>query len=396
MFVSLAYNATGEQAMKVAIPRESVSGERRVAMVPQTVRQLTKRGWEICVENAAGTQALLSDQEYQDAGASIVHDEAALWAEAQCVVKIHPPSDEQQEMQLLRSGSILICQLWPRTNLDMVRRLAEAGVTSLALDMLPRITRSQSMDVLSSQSTVAGYRAVLIAAGLLPRMAPMLMTAAGTIKPANALIIGAGVAGLQAIATAKRLGAVVTAIDVRPAVGEQVESLGAKFIAMEVDHGAEDSGGYATDLGHEFYRKEQEIVAPHLRHADIVITTALIPGRKAPLLITEEMIRTMRPGAVIVDLAGQAGGNCEISKAGQTITYEHVTVVTPLNLPAEIPADASSMYSHNVASFLQEITDEEGNLRLDRDNEIVQGTLITHDGQVVHPEILKMMDTAKG
>jgi NAD(P) transhydrogenase subunit alpha len=282
---------------------------------------------------------------------------------------------------LLDQGQVLICLLAPSVNTQLVQLLAGAGVTSFALDAMPRISRAQAMDVLSSQSTVSGYRAVLLAVGSLATMAPMMMTAAGTIRPAGALVIGAGVAGLQAIATAKRLGAVVTAIDVRPSAREEVESLGAKFIPMEVDHSAQDSGGYATDLGAEFYRAEQEIIAPFAKKADFIISTALIPNRPAPLLITEEMVDSMKPGSVLVDMAGSAGGNCELSRPGQVTEHNRVTIHAPLNLPSEIPIDASEMFSSNVAAFINELLNDDGELNIDLENEIIKGTLITYEGE---------------
>jgi NAD(P) transhydrogenase subunit alpha len=254
------------------------------------------------------------------------------------------------------------------------------GVTSFALGSIPRISRAQAMDVLSSQSTITGYRAVLLAANSLPTMTPLMMTAAGTIRPANALVIGAGVAGLQAVATARRLGAVVTAVDVRPAAKEEVESLGAKFIPMEVDHSAQDPGGYATDLGTDFYRAEQEIIAPFAKKANFIISTALIPNRPAPLLITKQMVDNMKPGAVIVDLAC---GNCELSKPGETVEHNRITIHSPLNLPSEVPVDASRMFSSNVAAFINEILNDSNELNIDLENEIIKATLTTHQGQVL-------------
>ncbi len=279
--------------------------------------------------------------------------------------------------------------LYPRTNADVVRRLAQAGVTSFSLDLMPRITRAQSMDVLSSMSTVAGYRAVLIAAEALPEMMPMLMTAAGTIRPAKALIIGAGVAGLQAIATARRLGAVVKAVDVRPAVQEQIESLGARFVSMEVKADeTETAGGYATDLGEEVYRKQREILAPHVKESNLVITTALVPGREAPRLISEEMVESMKPGSVIVDLAAPAGGNCALTKPGERAVEHGVTIFGPLNLPSEMAVDASQMFSRNVAAYLGELV-KDGQLAIDMENEVVSGTLVTREGQVVNEVVKK-------
>ncbi|MDP6635614.1 MAG: NAD(P) transhydrogenase subunit alpha [Phycisphaerae bacterium] len=365
--------------MKIAVLSETRDAERRVAIVPETVGALVRRGLEIIVQSGAGVGAFFSDEDYESAGASIAADSAQTANGADIVVKIAPP--DPSELDVLSSGQILVCVLAPDGNEELAGQLASGGVTSFALDSMPRITRAQAMDVLSSQSTVAGYRAVLLAAGAMGVMAPMMMTAAGTIRPANALVIGAGVAGLQAIATAKRLGAVVTAVDVRPAAREQVESLGAKFIPMEVDHGAEDSGGYAADLGADFYRAEQEIIAPFTKKAHFIITTAMIPGRPAPVLITEQMVSNMKPGAVIVDLAAPAGGNCQVSRPGETIQRNNVTIHAPLNLPSDIPVDASSMFSSNLAAFIGELLDEDGELNIDLENEIIKGTLVTHEGQ---------------
>jgi len=365
--------------MKLAILTETADGERRVALVPKTVAKLTQRGLKVGVQCGAGQGAFFSDDDYISAGASIAAGPAGVVKGADIVIKIDPPSPSQ--LGLLTEGQVLVCMLRPGENGEVVRQLAEAGVTSFALDAMPRISRAQSMDVLSSQSTVAGYRAVLLAVSSLATMAAMMMTAAGTIRPAGALVIGAGVAGLQAIATAKRLGAVVTALDVRPAAREEVESLGAKFIPMEVDHSAQDSGGYATDLGEDFYRAEQEIIAPFSKKADFIVSTALIPGRAAPVLITEQMVDDMKPGAVIVDLAAAAGGNCALSEPGQTTEYNNVTIHAPLNLPSDVPVDASEMFSSNVAAFVSELLDDEGKLNIDLENEIIKGTLVTHEGE---------------
>ncbi len=385
--------------MKLAVAREITPGERRVAVTPSGVRSLVRRGLEVSVEAGAGAGAFFSDADYEAAGAGVVADAAALFAGADVIVKLHPPASDpagkRYELDLL-GGKVLISLLAPLTSPDLVQALAAVNVTSFALDTVPRITRAQSMDVLSSQSTVAGYRAVIVAAETLAKMTPMLMTAAGTVKPASALIIGAGVAGLQAIATAKRLGCVVTAIDVRPAVQEQVESLGARFVPMEVDHTAEDAGGYATDLGADFYAQEQEIIAPHTARAHITITTALIPGRPAPVLITDEMVEAMAPGSVIVDLAAAAGGNCTLSKPGETITHSDVVIRAPLNLPSEVPVDASEMLSSNVVSFLGELLDDEGAWTIDPDNEVIAGTLITRDGSVVHEATIAALEQTKG
>ncbi len=373
--------------MKLGFPSEQEHGERRVAVTPETVKRYCGKQVDVLIERGAGRGAFISDDQYAVAGAEIVPEPGALREQADVLVSIHPPNDEAIEAL---SGKTVAALLDPLRQLERIRALADGGVISLSLDLIPRITRAQSMDVLSSMSTLAGYKAALLGANALPRITPMMMTAAGTLRPAQALVIGAGVAGLQAIATAKRIGAVVTAVDVRPAVGEQVESLGAKFVAMEVEH-AEDAGGYATDLGEEFYRQEQEILAPHVQRSDLVVTTALIPGRPAPVLITGEMVKGMRPGTVIVDLAAAGGGNCTLSKPDETVEAGGVTVLAPTDLPARMPVHASTMLARNVSSYLFELVDEEGRFSLDMDNEVVAGTLVTRDGEVVHPKVLNAL-----
>ena len=367
--------------MKIGVPKEIADGETRVAAVPETAAGFVRSGLEVLVQAGAGEGAFFSDAEYESAGATIVPDAASLYGQADLIVKVVAP--DEAEIALLKAGQILVTVLSPLTSAERMQRLAAANVTSFALDVMPRITRAQSMDVLSSMSTISGYKAVLLAADRMGKICPMMMTAAGTLKPAAALIVGAGVAGLQAIATAKRLGAVVTAIDVRPSVAEQVESLGARFIPMEVEH-AEDAGGYAADLGEAFYKGEQEIIAPHAKSSDIVITTALIPGRPAPVLITEAMVDSMRPGSVIVDLAAVAGGNCTLGRPDEQVVRNGVTIVAPTNLPAQVPVHASRMFARNVAAFLKEFVTDAGELNLDRENEVIAGTLITHQGRIVH------------
>ena len=367
--------------MKIGIPKETAAGETRVAAVPETVKRMVKEGVGVVVQSGAGEGAFFTDEQFREAGAEIVADAAGVYESADVVVKVATP-DAEDELEGITAGTILIAPLAPRTSPVLVAELARRGITSFALDTVPRITRAQSMDILSSMSTIAGYKAALLAAGELAKMLPMMMTAAGTIRPASALVIGAGVAGLQAIATVKRLGAVVTGVDVRPAVQEQVESLGAKFVAMAVEHAAEDAGGYASDLGAEFYRREQEILAPHVKQADAVIATALIPGRPAPVLITREMVEQMKAGSVIVDLAAGAGGNCTLAKPDQRVRHEGVTILGPTNLPASLPIHASLMFARNVATFLKELI-VEGEIKIDMDNEVIRGTLITHEGKVV-------------
>ena len=375
-----------EETMKLAILKEITPGETRVAAIPQTAAALTKLGLEVLIETGAGDKSFFSDADYQAAGAKVTSDIAELFA-ADIVAKVTAPimdkSAGRNELELLGKGKILIAVLGPAANQELIAKLAAGGVTSFALDQMPRITRAQSMDVLSSMSTIAGYKAVLLAADTMVRMCPMMMTAAGTVKPADALIIGAGVAGLQAIATAKRIGAVVMAVDVRPAVKEQVESIGARFIPMEVDHSAEDAGGYATDLGEQFYKSEQEIIAPYAKRADMIITTALIPNRRAPILITKQMVESMKGGSVIVDLAAGSGGNCSLTEADQKVVHNGVAILGPTNLPASVPYHASQMFSRNVATFIKELITEDGELKIDMENEVITGTMVTHEGKVL-------------
>ncbi len=363
--------------MIVSVPKESAPGETRVALVPEVADRLVKAGVEVIVETGAGAAAHQPDSDYVDAGAQVGDG----WS-GEVVAKVAPPSAE--EIARLGQGSVLVGFLQPLTAGDTVRALAEAGVTSFAMEAIPRITRAQSMDALSSQATVSGYRAALIAAQELPRFFPMLTTAAGTVRPAKVLVLGAGVAGLQAIATARRLGAVVQAFDVRSAVKEQIESLGARF--LELDMGLEDAeaaGGYARQLTDEEQAKQRDLLAIEIGKMDAVISTAAVPGRRAPLLVTEQAVRNMKPGSVIVDLAAETGGNCELTEPGETVVKEDVTIAGPLNLPASMPDHASSLYSRNVQSLL-ELMVKEGELTLDFGDEVLAGACITRDGEIVH------------
>ena len=382
--------------MRVCVLRESRAGERRVALVPAEVAALAKVGIEVAVESGAGEEASFLDDAFREAGASVCESAAQALEGSDVVVKINPPSTgangSADEVAALREGIVLISFVSPVANLELVRRLAEARVTTLAMDQVPRITRAQKMDALSSQATVAGYRASLLAATHLGKFLPMFMTAAGTIPPGKVLILGAGVAGLQAIATARRLGAVVEAFDIRPAVKEQVQSLGAKFLEAELDESAEDEGGYARALSEEKHQQELELIGGRLPDMDAVITTANIPGARAPVLITSAMVATMRPGSVIIDLAGESGGNCELSEHGTVVVRDGVTIAAPDNLPSELPTHASQMYARNVTSFLQDIV-EDGELKLDFDDEVVSGSCVTHDGEVVHARTLERMSS---
>jgi NAD(P) transhydrogenase subunit alpha len=380
--------------MKVAVPKEIRPGERRVALVPQEAKSLVKRGLEVAVESGAGTQAGVSDGDYKAAGASVVASAAEALRGANLVLRVNPPSlASPDEVAALEQGSILVSFLSPLTSPDLVRRLQGAGITSISMEMVPRITRAQSMDALSSQATVAGYKAVLLAAEHLPKFLPMFTTAAGTIRPAKALVLGAGVAGLQAIATARRLGAVVEAFDVRPAVKEQVQSLGAKFLETEHEVSAEGEGGYAKELSEEQHKKELELIGRHIVEADIVITTAQIPGRDAPLLITEAMLASMRSGSVIVDLASESGGNCAGTKAGETVVVHGVQILGPLNLPATVPVHASQMYSKNIATLVGEFIGEGGEPALDFENDVIGPATVTHAGEVRNERVRQSLGT---
>ncbi len=366
--------------MKVGNPRETAPDERRVALVPDTATRLAAAALEVNVESGAGSAAYITDDAYQQAGAKIVKSAATLLGEADAVLKVQAPS--AAEVDLLKKGGVLISFLQPATQGDTVRALAKRGVTSFSLELVPRISRAQSMDALSSQASAAGYKAVLIAAGRLGKFFPMMMTAAGTIPPARVLVMGAGVAGLQAIATARRLGAVVSAYDVRPAVKEEVQSLGATFIELALET-QEGEGGYAKEQSEEFLRKQRELIGEHVAKSDVVITTAAVPGRRAPLLVTGEMVKGMRPGSVIVDLAAETGGNVELTKAGVDVEVGGVTIIGTRNVPSTMPLHASQLYARNVANLLLHLV-KDGAIVLDFDDEITKGSCVTHDGEIVN------------
>ncbi len=376
--------------MTIAIMAESRPGERRVALVPEAARFYTKRGLGLRLEAGAGVGASFPDREYEEAGVEVVPGRDALLADAKAVLKVQPPTLE--EVAALPAESVLVCHLDPLGPTEVIEALAERGVTAFAVELIPRITRAQKMDVLSSQATVAGYKAVLSGAGAMTRFLPMLTTAAGTVRPAKAMILGAGVAGLQAIATARRLGAVVSAFDIRPAVREQVQSLGATFLKAILDESAEDEGGYAKELSEEQHERELELIATHIRDQDLVVTTAQIPGRPAPVLITAEMVGTMRPGSVIVDLASETGGNCELTVAGRSVDHNGVTVMGPANLPAELPYHASQMYARNLASFVEDLFDDEGGI--DFEDEITAATCVTHSGEITNERVRARLASA--
>ncbi|WP_457630421.1 Re/Si-specific NAD(P)(+) transhydrogenase subunit alpha [Oceanithermus sp.] len=375
-------------AINIAVPKEEAPGERRVALVPEVAGKLIKQGHAVSVESGAGVGAHYLDDAYEKVGAKLVGKRADLLKEAQVILKVQPPTEE--EIEAMPEGSVLIGFMYPHRYPERVARMRDKKLTVFAMELVPRITRAQAMDALSSQATVAGYKAALIAADTVDRFLPMLTTAAGTIRPAQVLVLGAGVAGLQAIATAKRLGAVVSAYDVRRAAGEQVRSLGAKFLELEID--AEAEGGYARELTDEEKKKEREMVEQAIVAADIVITTANIPGRRAPILVTTDMVERMKPGSVIVDLAAESGGNCEATKPGETVQVGDVRVVGPLNLPSALAVHASEMYAKNLQNFLDLIIGEEGALQLDWDDEILAGSVLVHDGEIKHEPTRELVE----
>ncbi len=384
--------------MKIGIPKERREHEHRVAATPDTVKKLIGLGFEVTVEKDAGAGASLLDPAYRAAGATIAADAAAALQDADIVLKVQRPLTEAEggpdELSYMKAGAKLIGSLGAYANLEQVKAYADAKVDAFAMELLPRITRAQSMDVLSSQSNLAGYRAVLEACNVFGRGMPMMMTAAGTVAPARVLILGAGVAGLQAVATAKRLGAVVSAFDVRPAVKEQVESLGATFVEVESEEteAAETAGGYAKEMSEDYKRKQSELIHETLKKQDIVIPTALIPGKPAPVLITDAMVRDMKPGAIIVDLAIEVGGNCELSEEG-IVEVHGVTIVAYANLPSRIAEDASALYAKNLLNFLTPLVDAETKtLKLDPEDEIIQGTQLTQGGAIVHSAFLDKGD----
>ncbi|WP_421999752.1 Re/Si-specific NAD(P)(+) transhydrogenase subunit alpha [Reyranella sp.] len=382
--------------MKIAILKERRPHETRVAATPETVKKLKGLGVEeVLVETGAGTAAAYTDHAFGEAGAMIVPDAAAAMGAADIVFRIQRPmvaADGIDEVALLRQGQVLMAPLGALTNRELVDMLAAKGVTAFALELIPRITRAQSMDILSSQANLAGYKAVLTAANNYGRILPQMMTPGGTLAPSRTFIMGVGVAGLQAIATARRLGSIVTATDVRPATKEQVQSLGAKFVAVEDEEfkAAETAGGYAKEMSAEYRAKQAALVAEHIRTQDIVVTTALIPGRKAPVLVTEEMVASMKPGSVIVDMAVEQGGNCPLSEFGKIVEHHGVRIVGPANLPGELATDSSSLFSRNLLNFITPMVDKESKaLKIDTADEVVKGTLVIQNGQVVHPSLVQ-------
>lgn len=383
--------------MVVAVPRERTPDERRVALVPESIRKLAKAGLSVQVEAGAGVSAGFSDDDYREAGTLIEADRAKLWEKADFVVKIHAPllktSEGECEVEFCRSGSMLLGGLMPSRYPQVMQKLADRKVSAFSTDCIPRITRAQSMDTLSSQATIAGYKAVILAANELGKIFPMFMTAAGTLMATRVFVIGAGVAGLQAVATAKRLGATVEANDTRAAVKEQVESVGGKFVSVDAAEDAQDARGYAKELSREFQEKQARLIADRCAANDVVITTALIGGVKAPTLITEDMVRRMRPGSVIVDLAADGGGNCAVAEIGKTVVRHGVTIAAPLNLPSQVPMHASLMWSRNLTTFLLEFW-KNGKFQLNPDDEIIKGALVVHEGRILHEGTLKALQAS--
>ena len=384
-------------ALNVGVPRETMPGERRVALIPRALDAIAKLGASIVVEQGAGAEAGFPDDQYAARGAKIA-TRAEVFAQSDVLLQVRAlganPDAGRADLPLLRSGQILIGFGEPLTAAAEISALASKGVSFFAMELIPRITRAQSMDVLSSMATLAGYRAVLLAATSLPKIFPMLMTAAGTVTAAKVFVLGAGVAGLQAIASARRLGAVVSAYDLRSAVKEQIESLGAKFVVLNIDSAAsEDKGGYAKAMGEDFYKRQRELLTEVLREQDVVITTAAVPGQKAPILITRSMAEAMQPGSVIVDIAAERGGNCELTRPGETVEHNGVHILGPLNLPSTLPYHASQMYGSNLVSFLK-LMIKKGELSLDRSDEIIRETLITFGGEVVNTRVAERLGLA--
>ncbi len=373
--------------MKIAVPAEKASEEPRVAVTPDAVKAYVKKGLDVIIESGAGTGSFMSDGAFKDAGAKITKGAAATVKDADVVLTVRRPSDAV--VKGLKKGAVVAGQLDPYGDRKELDALAKAGANAFSMELMPRITRAQSMDVLSSQANLAGYKAVVDAAAEFSRAFPMMMTAAGTVSPAKVFVMGAGVAGLQAIATARRLGAIVSATDVRAAAGEQVQSLGAKFVFVEGMADAATEGGYAKELSDEDKKKQAELVAEHVKGQDIVITTALIPGRPAPVLITKQMVETMKPGSVIVDLAVERGGNCPLSKPGETVLHKGVTIMGNLNLAGRLAGNASGLYAKNLQNFIELMIAEDGSLKIDWDDEIMTGCGLIRDGKPVHPILAK-------
>jgi len=373
--------------LSVFVPKEIKDGETRVAATPETVKTMVKKDFNVIIQSGAGEGAYISDSDYAAAGAKIGKDMEALYGAADIILNVNPPQIHQKtrkhQLDMMRKGSCWISFMVPQMEIDSIKTMVEKNITSFSMNLIPRISRAQKMDALTSQSNVSGYKAVIVAAYELNKMFPLMMTASGTIHPAKVVVLGAGVAGLQAIATARRLGAQVEASDVRPSVKEQVESLGAKFIEVPFDKEAEDKGGYAKGASPEYLQRQSAEIAKRLMNADIVITSALVPGKKAPTLVTEEMVNSMKKGAVIVDMAAEQGGNCTLTEPGKTVVKSGIKIVGIRNIPATISVDASQMYAKNVTNLLMEIV-KDGKMEINMGDEVIASSLITHDGKIIH------------
>ena len=380
--------------MIIVIPKEILPGENRVACVPDVASKYIKAGFEVHVESNAGLNAGFTNEDYEKAGAKVVDNLNDLYSSADMVLKVQRPTDHpgagKHELDLMKSGTILITFLYPLHYSDSAKQCATKGINVVSMDMIPRTTIAQKMDALSSQANIAGYKSVVMTANELGKIFPLMMTAAGTISPAKVVIMGAGVAGLQALGTAKRLGAVVEVSDIRPAVKEEVESLGGRFIEVETDEDMQDEGGYAKEASEEFLKKQKELIFKHITEADIVITTALVPGKKAPVLVTEEMVKNMKPGSVILDMAVEFGGNCELSENNKIVKKHNVVIIGEPNLPSLVPTHASDMYSKNILNFINHFT-KEGKFELNMEDEIIQGALITNNGEVINQRIKDLL-----
>ncbi|HAC63092.1 MAG TPA: Re/Si-specific NAD(P)(+) transhydrogenase subunit alpha [Cyanothece sp. UBA12306] len=374
--------------IKIAVPKESELGELRVALVPDTVSRFIKLGFEVLVQSGAGLGAHFTDGDYEAVGAEIISSPNQLWEQADLLLKVAPPGEQngQEEMDWLKSGAVLISFLDPLGNPEKIQKLAQRQITSFSMELIPRTSRAQSMDALSSQASIAGYKAALLAAASLPRLFPMMTTAAGTIPPAKVLVIGAGVAGLQAIATAKRLGAVVEAFDVRPAVKEEVQSLGAKFVEIPIEEDTATSGGYAKEVTENTQERIRQVLTEHVKKSNVVITTAQVQGRRAPVIVTEEMVAQMESGSVIIDIAADRGGNCACTEPGKDVCYNGVHVIGPLNLPSTVPVDSSQVYAKNLLTLVKYLV-KDGEFQFNFEDDIIDGACVTYDGQLRHEKV---------
>ena len=380
--------------MIIGIPKEILQGENRVAATPEVVSKYIKAGFTVHIERDAGINAGFTNEKFAEAGGKIFDNASELFQSADVILKVQRPIENESlkkhELDLMKQGTLLITFLYPLHYYELAKKCAEKKVNVISMDMIPRTTLAQKMDALSSQANIAGYKSVIMCANALGKIFPLMMTAAGTISPARVVIMGAGVAGLQALGTAKRLGAVVEVSDIRPQVKEEVQSLGGRFIEVPTDASMQDAGGYAKEASTEFLEKQKELIFKHITEADIVITTALVPGRKAPVLVTEEMVKKMRPGSVVLDMAVEFGGNCEVSELGKTVKKYGVTIIGKPNLPSLVPQHASEMYSKNILSLIQHIS-KEGKVELKLEDEIVKGSLITHNGEIVNQRIKEIV-----